>query len=145
MAVVDLALRYGFVDRMDVASAELDRLGWVGTVIDGDGTCLDREWNYLPSSNLWRVHTGRVGAEFFIGLIINTWDEAAATDLADRFRLVVEQGPEPVEVRHNRDGLVETWAGSVRYIEVLLERGRSDGPGKPVPAAAMLTVQNPVR
>lgn len=80
LAVVDLALRYGFIDRMDQAIAGLRRLGWVPEPMDGTGTCLDTTWQYPPSNNMWRVRTGHTDDEFYIGLSVNTAVDAAGVD-----------------------------------------------------------------
>ncbi|OZC97472.1 hypothetical protein CH275_25445 [Rhodococcus sp. 06-235-1A] len=142
LAVVDLALRYGFVDRMDEATAELQRLGWRPEPIDGDGSCLDTKWQFPPSDYMWRVYSGRADAEFSVGLMVNTDLDSKAIALADSIRSVVEHWLSSMEVRHTRGGAWELWTDDVRMIELHVHRATPAGPGKAIPPAVQLVVSN---
>lgn len=142
LAVVDLALRYGFVDRMDEATAELERLGWIPEPIDGDGSCLGTKWQYPPSDYMWRVYSGRAGEEFSVGLMVNTDLDSKAIALADSIRSVVEHWASSNEARHTREGASELWTDDVRMIELQVLPGSPAGPGKAIPPAVQLVVSN---
>ncbi|OZC76649.1 hypothetical protein CH251_07210 [Rhodococcus sp. 06-462-5] len=142
VAVVDLVLRYGFVDRMDEANAELERLGWIPEPIDGDGSCLDTKWQYPSSDYMWRVYSGLAGAEFSVGLMVNTDLDSKAIALADSIRSVVEHWASSNEARHTREGASELWTDDVRMIELQVLPGSPAGPGKAIPPALQLVVSN---
>lgn len=142
VAVVDLVLRYGFVDRMDEATSELERLGWIPEPIDGDGSCLDTKWQYPPSDYMWRVYSGRAGAEFSVGLMVNTDLDSKAIALADSIRSVVEHWASSNDARHTREGASELWTDDVRMIELQVLPGSPAGPGKAIPPALQLVVSN---
>lgn len=142
-AVVDAVLRFGFAETMDEATAELGRLGWEAAATDGDGTCIDQQWEYPPSRNLWRVHTGRAGAEFFVGLIVNTEDEASARELVDQTRSVVERWSASTEWSHVRSvDSSDIWSDAARVITLRLLPGTHREVGKSVPPALQFTVEN---
>ena len=142
VAVVDLALRYAFVDRMDEATAELERLGWIPEPIDGDGSCLDTKWQYPPSDYMWRVYSGLAGHEFSVGLMVNTDRDSTAIALADSIRYFVEHRKELEGANYTREGSSELWIDDVRMIELQVHRGSPAGPGKAIPPALQLVVSN---
>lgn len=143
LTVVDLALRFGFVDRMDEALAELERLGWISEPMDGDGSCLDRKWQYPPSDYMWRVHTGHAGSEFFVGLMVNTDLDSTAGELADAIRSVIDHWPDSAGVRYSRDGASDLWTDDRRVIELQVHPSSpADDSRKAIPPAMQLAVSN---
>ena len=142
VAVVDLALRYAFVDRMDEATAELTCLGWIPEPIDGDGSCLDTKWQYPPSDYMWRVYSGIAGDEFSVGLMINTDLDSTATALADSIRSFIEEWSSSAPVRHTHEGASELWIDAVRMIELQVLPGSPAGEGKAIPPALQVVASN---
>ncbi|MDV8025315.1 hypothetical protein [Rhodococcus sp. IEGM 1330] len=141
--VVDLALVHAFVDSMDVVAAKLSILGWTPHATDGEDTCIDQQWEYPPSGNLWRIHTGQRGAEFFMGFIVNTVDEASALDFVRLARSIIAPWSRSSESTHLRDEFdSEVWKDNVRVITLRLLPGTSRRVGKSVPPALQLTVQD---
>jgi len=142
-AVVDLAISHAFVDSMEVVAAELNLLGWTPEATDGDGTCIDQQWEYPPSQNLWRIHTGQRGAEFFIGFIVNAEDEPLALDYVRHAHSIIAPWCRSHGAIYFRDEFdSEVWKDDVRVITLRLLPGTPHLVGKPIPPALQLTVQD---